>query len=106
MTNNGLLEDLLSDFSIDKEFPHLSLIWKRFCKFSKRVSTDNPNAIEDEIHLVIFYNHYIERKEIIQLNYEKNQMCLALNSEMKRLLIVKIRKTAIYRQAKFVEFFK
>ena len=53
---------------------------------------------------MIFYNHNIERKEIIQLNYEKNQMCLALNSEMKHLLIVKITKTAIYRHAKFVEF--
>ena len=69
------------------------------------VSTGNLNAIEDETHLMIFHNHNIQRKEIIQLNYEKNQMCLALNSEMKRLLIVKIRKTAIYRHAKFVEIF-
>ena len=35
------------------------------------VSTGNLNAIEDETHLMIFYNHNIQRKEIIQLNYEK-----------------------------------
>ena len=57
---------MVSDLSTNTEFLHISLTWK--CEGFQTIKYIS-SAIEDDTHLMTFYNHEIQRKEIFQLTF-------------------------------------